>query len=249
MANLNSDALQPVSCWSEAVEKSKSYTDEALVTDLTNQFKRNLNKQITTKNLTYLTQREVHLLLGFYRVFYSQNNWGGEYSIGDFGGGNGYMYDLLQIYNPDCKISYCVYETEKISDSYSQLNQNPDIQFKNSQNFGKQNHDLVIISGTLQYISNWKEILNMARSVSKYVLVMRLPLIDTSEHKYYVQHFKEGIYVKSQASCPIILFSKNLMMKEIQTSYEIIFQSSDTQETIPFNGNQFPLITLLLKLK
>jgi putative methyltransferase (TIGR04325 family) len=205
MANLHEDDLEAVNSWSEAVLNSKGYTDESLITDLIGQFKANALDRFSHNPIVYLTQRQSHLLLAFLKLLNSKE----VYSIGDFGGGNGYMCDFLRTTNPNTKIIYDVYETADIAEGYANFGKELEINFIDAKNWGKKNYDMVIISCTLQYIENWEEILTVSSQITKNVLLMRLPLTDAEDHKFFIQHNNSGIYNLSRAKWPIILFSKS----------------------------------------
>ncbi len=248
MANLRENDLEPVSSWSEAVLNSKGYTDESLVADLIEQFKTNALERrggLSGNPTIFLTQRQTHLLLAFLKLLDSKE----VYSVGDFGGGNGYMCDFLRTTNPNTKIIYDVYETTEIAEGYTKFIKELEINFLDAKNWGKKNYDMVIISGTLQYIENWEEILAVSSQITKNILLMRLPLTDAKDHKYFIQHNNSGIYHLSRAKWPIILFSKSLFVKAVQKISDIVFELSDTEENYVFGGKNFPMTSLLLKSK
>jgi putative methyltransferase (TIGR04325 family) len=109
--------------------------------------------------------------------------------------------------------------------------------------------DLAILSCTLQYLDNWKDVLEAACMTSKYVLIMRLPLIDSNQHEVYVQTPGHGLYADTSASWPIRLFSRKNFMLNLERMSEVIFSTYDPEETFPFEGGIFSLETYLLKSK
>ena len=114
---------------------------------------------------------------------------------------------------------------------------------------GKKKYDLVIISCTLQYIKDWKEVLATSSKIAENILLMRLPLTDSSEDNFFVQHSPAGVYELSRASWPITLFSRNLFLKEIKKIFNIVFELTDTEESYIFNDKTFLMNSLLLKTK
>ena len=84
---------------------------------------------------------------------------------------------------------------------------------------------------------------------SKYVLLMRTPLIHSEQHQVYVQTPGQGFYADTNASWPIRLFSREKFMSNLEKISEHIFSAYDPEETFPFEGGIFPLETFLLKSK
>lgn len=107
----------------------------------------------------------------------------------------------------------------------------------------------MIISCTLQYIENWLEALTVSSQIANNVLLMRLPLTSANENSYFIQHNNSGVYGLSGSSWPIVLFSRDLFMDEIQNKFNVIFQLSDSEEIFPFKGTYFPMTTMFLKNK
>jgi len=159
------------------------------------------------------------------------------------------MCDFLRVYNPDIKIVYDVYETREIAEGYNKFGKELEINFLDIKTFGQKKYDLVIISGTLQYTNDWKEVLVTSSRVAKNILLMRLPLTDAADHHVFIQHSYSGVYGLSHSSWPIILFSKTLFLKEIKKLFDIVFELTDYEENYPFKGKNFPMNSLLLKSK
>ena len=245
MANLSEDELQPVSSWVEAVQNSKGYQDKSLVVDLIEKFKVNLPNRLSNNPIFSLNQRQIHLLLAFLKIVPDSK----FLSIGDFGGGNGYMYDFLRDSNPGTKIIYDVYETTDIAEGYSNFGKKLEINFLDINKFGEKQYDLVIISCTLQYTKDWKDVIHISSRIAKNVLLMRLPLTDADEHNFFIQLNTSENYCVLNTSWPIILFSKKLFLEEIRNYFEIVFELNDNEESYPFKGRNFPMNSLLLKTK
>jgi putative methyltransferase (TIGR04325 family) len=245
MANLSEDELQPVSSWLDAVYNSKGYQDKSLVVDLIEKFKVNLPIRLSNNPIFSLNQRQTHLLLAFLKIMPGSK----FVSIGDFGGGNGYMFDFLRDSNPGIKIIYDVYETTEIAKGYSNFGKKLEINFLDKNKFGEKQYDLIIISCTLQYANDWKEVLALSSRIAKNVLLMRLPLTDADEHNFFIQLNNSDVYSLLNTSWPIVLFSKKLFLKEIRKNFEIVFELNDNEESYPFKGRNFPVNSLLLKTK
>jgi putative methyltransferase (TIGR04325 family) len=242
VADINEVDLQSVNSWLEAVTGSKGYEDGALALDLIKKFETDLVSRLDKSPIGNKSVRNEHLLTMFNKV-----NSGGEVSIADFGGGNGYMADWIRLEFPNTKILYTVYETTKIAEGYNKLSKDLEIDFVDANRFGEKLYDLIIISGTLHFLENWKEILKLSSRIAKNVLLMRVPMTDADDHEFLIQNANAEIYGLSHASWPIIFFSRGLLLKEFQNMFGIVLELTDIEESFPSHGKKFFMHSLLLK--
>jgi putative methyltransferase (TIGR04325 family) len=192
------------------------------------------------------TVRKCHLLLGwnFSCLGVSRPR------IADIGGGNGYMFDWIKSAYPSIAPNWTVFESKEIAEAYQKLSIGLTISFVSSTSFTKScEFDLTIISCAIQYLDEWEDVLETAFSTSKYVLLMRVPLIDSNEHQVFVQTPGSGLYLESNASWPVRMFSRKKFTENLEKVSELIFSTYDPEETFPFEGSVFPLETYLLKSK
>jgi putative methyltransferase (TIGR04325 family) len=245
MANLSDDDLEHVKSWTEAVDKSKGYDEKELVVSLVQQFETQLKNRPFAIAKGEETLRLQHLLIGFFLSLNNKKN----ISIGDFGGANGYMCDWLRFYNPEISIAYTVFEPTEISRAYNMESKKIGIQFLDINQFDKFKFDLIIISCTLQYTEKWIEVLKLSLQNAPYVLLMRVPLIDSLNHEFLIQHTTTGLYGESSSSWPVIFFSRNRFMDQINELSKIEFSGVDYEESFPFNGKKYFMNTFLLASK
>lgn len=245
MANLSDDDLEHVKSWSEAIDKSKGYDEKELVSNLVNQFKVQLKNRPFAISKGEETLRLQHLLIGFFLSLNSKKN----ISIGDFGGANGYMCDWLRSYYPDVGIEYTVFEQTEISKAYNLESKKIGIQFLDINDFGKFKFDLIIISCTLQYTEKWFEVLKLSLQNAPYVLLMRVPLIESLNNEFLIQRTTKGLYGESSSSWPVIFFSKSRFIDQLNELSKIEFSGVDYEESFPFNGKKYFMNTFLLASK
>jgi putative methyltransferase (TIGR04325 family) len=238
MSNIEVTELKSVSNWEEALLLSKSYTDSALVSSLRAQFESELKSRFAGANRRMEAVRKCHLLLGF-----SFSCVGiARPRIADIGGGNGYMFDWIKSAHPSIDPNWIVFESKEIAQAYQDSSAGLEISFKQSSLFTNSSEfDLTIISCTLQYLDNWKDVLETALTASKYVLLMRIPLVDSEDHEVFVQTPGSGMYHDSNASWPMRMFSRKIIMSNFEEISEIVFSTYDPEETFPFNSNFFHL--------
>jgi putative methyltransferase (TIGR04325 family) len=245
MADLTENDLQPVGSWAQAIEKSKGYGEDELVSNLIQQFEAQINNRPFLIEKGNETIRIQHLLVGFFLSLKNRS----EVSIGDFGGANGYMHDYLTAYVPEIKINYKVFEPTKISSAYNKYSKEIGIEFLDINQFHNFKFDLIIISCTLQYVENWKSVLETSFRNATMVLLMRVPLIDELKNEFLIQHTSTGLYGESSSSWPVIFFSKYEFIEKLKELSDIQFSGTDYEESFPFNGRKYYMSSYLLKSK
>jgi putative methyltransferase (TIGR04325 family) len=249
MANLTKEDLVGVASWAEAQAMSKGYEDEALVTDFLEQFIHDLPQRVMENRLCApVTQefslRRLHLILGFLTAIQQKN----DVCIADIGGGNGYMFDWITQSQPKYSLDWTVYESSAVARNYMEFGKSLGINFSDLTNFNEERKfDLTVISCALQYLENWEEVLTTAGRNSENILIMRAPLVRSSEHRFFIQKNNVGLYGKSQSSWPFIMFSRDLFEQKLASLGEIVIFASDSEETFPFAGELIPMSTILVK--
>jgi putative methyltransferase (TIGR04325 family) len=247
MSNISQDELEVVNSWAKALEGSKGYNDKSLVLNLIEQFRLNLPSRLIKNSNTNLSQRQIHLLLAFLKVCSSVE--GEVVSVADIGGGNGYMHDFLRDHNLNTKINYDVYETQEIARGYKKFGKELGISFLDIEYLGLKKYDLILISGTLQYVENWREILQISSMLASNTQIMRLPLSPASKNSFYIQHNETGVYGLSHASYPFIMFSRVEFINEVEINFNISMQLIDSDENYPYLGKNYSMNTLFLNSK
>ena len=160
------------------------------------------------------------------------------------------MSDWIKSAYPLAFPNWTVFESKEIAEAYQIMSAGLGVSFSSSTSFTNSSEfDLTIISGTLQYLDNWEEILLTAFTTSRYVLLMRLPLIDSVEHQVFIQTLRSGLYFDSNASWPLRMFSRKYFMSNLEKTSQLIFSAYDPEETFPFDSSIFPLETYQLKSK
>jgi putative methyltransferase (TIGR04325 family) len=246
MANLFQNELREASSWQEAVEKSKGYDDASLIGSLASQFRENLITRSNTLDNTSWSIRKCHLILGWKLSC-------GHIDIpriADFGGGNGYMLDWIRSAQVGARPDYTVFESHEIAKAYSKIENDlgitflPDHYFSDSLRF-----DLTILSCTLQYLEHWEELLKLALKNSRFVLIMRTPVINSASDSIFIQEPLKGIYRDSFASWPIRFLARQKLLAILDLHSVTVFSAFDFEETFPYMGSQHPHETYLVKSK
>ena len=246
MSNISENEIVEYPSWSEAALNSSGYTDPDLAEVLGRQYEEKLTLALDHKIDVRFSSRRLHLITG-YLIACSKIS---RPKIADVGGGNGYMFDWIRAIDSNVSIDFTVFESEQIAATYQDLKQDDELNFLTISQFTTvSNVDLVILSCTLQYLANWDEILMLALKKSKYVLILRAPIIDTEDHKIYVQTPPDGAYAAAKASWPIRFFSRAKLLNLIEQNSKIIFSAQDFEEGFSFDGSMIPLESFLLYSK
>jgi hypothetical protein len=116
------------------------------------------------------------------------------------------MFDFLRNHSLNNKINCDVYETTEIAQGYKTFGKELAINFLDIEFLGFKEYDLILISGTSQYVENWREILQISSMLASNTQIMRLPLSPASKNSFYIQHNETGVYGLSHASYPFIMF-------------------------------------------
>lgn len=249
MADMVDRDLQATTSWAEAESKSKGYDDRVLSENLLQEFVKNLPTRNLEKSSVHLpvgdfSLRRLHLILGF-RLAAQGGNF---MKVADIGGGNGYMYDWIEQSFPGFDLDWTVYESQLIAENYSKFGSSLGITFSDLKTLdSEEKFDLSIFSCVLQYLKNWDETLLKASKNSRYILVMRAPVVQSLRHNFFVQKNDSGVYGKSESSWPFIMFSKALFEQTLNDLGEIVMFCKDPQEVFPFGKRNTSMSSYLIK--
>ena len=234
--------------WFEAQKQSQGYEDATLIEALASAAvtQRPWERDI---NCVYMQAREMELLNALQMV--------GAYSshprtldVADIGGGNGYMAGLARKFMPTQRLQWTIFESKSVSDAYHVLEDESDIVWRENTelNFDRI-FDVAIASCVLNYVSKPLELLNFLSTTSRYLLLMRLPLIDEPGDIPTVQKPNEGIYAKANSSWPAWFLSRARFENFLLSSGEIILRWNTPTEVWQFEGKPIMLEGLLLRSK
>lgn len=162
----------------------------------------------------------------------------------------GAVHDLNSQMPTGVGIIWNVFESKEISAAY-QLNKGtlPIDFIENVESNYPKEIDFALLSCFIQYVDDWNKVIESLHDRSRYILLMRVPLIPSEGHREFVQHLQSGVYGKSEASWPIRFFSEKIFMEYIGEDFKIIFSGMDYEETFSFEGNHYPMRTFFLKRK
>ena len=232
--------------WFEAQKQSQGYEDASLVEALSNAAatQRPWERSI---NCGYVQAREIELLNALQMVA-SLSSHTRILDVADVGGGNGYMAGLARRFMPAQQLQWTIFESKSVSDAYRVLEEESNISWRENTELNYDRiFDVAIASCVLNYVQKPLELLNFLATKSRFLLLMRLPLIDDSDHIPTVQKPNDGIYAKVNSSWPAWFLSRARLDNCLRNSGEIIFRWTTPTEVWQFEGKPIILEGLLLR--
>lgn len=116
----------------------------------------------------------VHLTFGYVLGLVSRQK--KVLSVLDYGGGLGHYFHIGKALFPDLVIEYHCKEVSSMVEAGQQLN--PEVVWHSDNECLKMSYDLVMVSGSLQYIQNWQQfLLNLSAPVCGYLFLTRVPVV------------------------------------------------------------------------
>ena len=97
-------------------------------------------------------------------------------SILDYGGSLGHYYNLGKALLPQVRLDFCCKETPVMAEAGKQVN--PEIHWYTDDSYLDRIFDLVMVTGSLQYMEHWQTFLKeISRAVGEYFFLTRVPVI------------------------------------------------------------------------
>ncbi len=127
----------------------------------------------------------------------------GRMSVLDFGGGNGGYYFRLKGYFPEACLDWTVVETASMVEACAPVAAHH-VSFATEIPAGKK-YDVAIVSGTLQYLPDAYTWLDRILDAARWVILTRLPVIDSPEDRFMVQIVPAHIHT---GSMPVMMFGE-----------------------------------------
>lgn len=139
------------------------------------------NDNLIEKN--NISFHNIHLTFGYVLGFVSRMK--SSVSILDWGAGIGHYYSLSKALFPDLQIDYYCVEVPLMVEMGKKIN--PKVNWCSDNSYLEQSFDLVMVNASLQYVKEWKKLLNELRQISKYIFLTRVPVINKANSFIAVQ--------------------------------------------------------------
>jgi len=151
---------------------------------------------------------------------------------------------------PFLQFRWTIFESSAIANSYRRFEPEAALFWKeNNEQYFDQVFDVAIISCTLHYLTEPQTLLNFLSTKSRYLLIMRLPLVDDPEDIPTIQRPSDGIYATVNAQWPAWFLSRSRFDDCLKEVGDVIFRWTTPTEIWQFEGEPIMLEGVLLKTK
>lgn len=222
--------------WDKAANECKGYDDSIIIDKVIDSTSKVLNGDAVWERDSYLfyEQKYVYRICAAVLKCALQNGNQGV-RILDVGGALGSTYFQNRKYLKDVKnLEYIIAEQNEFAEYGHRNLENQVLKFINSEletheDYGK--FDIVLLSGSLQYISCYKEVIKKIEKVKpRYIILDRILVGDRM--RICKEEVAEEIY---KSSYPVMIYTENEIMSFFDSAYELIEKDiSSTHEVVFF---------------
>jgi putative methyltransferase (TIGR04325 family) len=208
----NPEDFNIVKSWNEALELAKGYQDQKLIEYYVDNMRSSepWNKwKLSGKTEAQLSERETVFLLFLMIALADLKK--DKIFILDIGGGNGYFAHVARKMLPHIELNWLILESEGCANAYKQFESVSNIRWTHELG-NETTPDITIFSCSLQYLEKPFEVLDHAIAISRWLLLMRLPLTDEQINQVTVQ---KVYYEPHDFSWPCWFFSKELFLRRV----------------------------------
>lgn len=218
-------------------EKNEILSRTSLTTSI---FKQDLQDRLVVH------PKEQQLLYGLLYALGSLNQ-PKQLSVFDFGGALGNHYFTARRFIPNnTELLWSVCETAVTAMEGNKRYATEELEFiSNPEQIGDKKIDVIIASGTMQYVDNPFEYLHKLIDLKAgFIIFNRLPLIDSNMDRLTIQKVSPTIY---NASYPAWFFSRRKWNQIIEEEYEVISRWDVSEDTHLLDGKNVVCQGMLLK--
>jgi putative methyltransferase (TIGR04325 family) len=201
-----------VESWESAVHKSSGYESVNVVEPVVTAARRAQNDSETSRLSNSRYQQIAAGML--YCISQGRFNAGKPIRVLDVGGGGADYFHHFQTFAPQINFDWTVLETPAMAEAMSnEFGQNvTNLRWINSIENTGENYDVVLCSSVLQYVENPAALLAALAEKSGFLIINRIPLVDSSEHFVAVQKIVSN---GKRASYPVHFFGEKMFLDEL----------------------------------
>jgi putative methyltransferase (TIGR04325 family) len=154
-----------------------------------------------------LTGQNAHLCFGYVLGRTASTS---RMTVLDWGGGIGQYYPIAATLSPDIEFDYHVVDVSELCRLGRELN--PAVTFHDGDSWTSSRYDLVMSSGSLQYVPRWAEVLaKLTSAAGRWLYVTRVPVVRQAP-SYVVVQRAAPIY---DTELPAWVFSEPQLLGEL----------------------------------
>jgi putative methyltransferase (TIGR04325 family) len=226
------------SSFDEASARCKGYSDIDTVSEIKKKFIE--GRKLKSGKEVFLDPYDQQLLSAFFIVSRALDK--KEIKVLDLGGGfGGHYYQLTTAVGNKIKLKWDIVETTTLVKEARNIDLSGDINFHDNIDLLVSNkYDLILTSGTLQYLENPEEMFSKLKDIShSFLIINRFPMIDEEQDRLTIQHVPKTYY---PASFPSWFFSEGKWSDIFQEAHKINFRWFCMSEVflgmqkVPFQG-------------
>jgi putative methyltransferase (TIGR04325 family) len=235
-----------IESWESAVRKSSGYESVNVVEPVVAAARRvqNDSESSTFSNSRY--QQIAAAML--YCISQGRFNTGEPVRVLDVGGGGADYFHHFQTFAPQINFDWTVLETPAMAEAMSnEFGQNlSNLRWTSSTENTNEIYDVVLCSSVFQYVKNPVELLATLVSKSGFLIVNRIPLVDSSEHFIAVQRI---ISNGKRVSYPVHFFAEKKFLKEMSQYGDVEMRWLVTEDQPVINWKAQSNHGLVLRVK
>jgi putative methyltransferase (TIGR04325 family) len=162
------------------------------------------------------------------------------------GAGADYFYQFKE-FAPQINFDWTVLETPALADAMSnEFGRNlPDLRWVDSIENTDEIYDVVLCSGVLQCVEKPFELLEILVAKSKFVIINRIPLVESSEHFFAVQNI---ITNGKRASYPVHFFGEKAFFAQLSQYGDVDMKWRVAEDQPVINRKAWPHHGLVLRV-
>lgn len=222
--------------WDSALKESIGYDDNKIFEKVLNSSKKVIEREAIYERDSILFYEKNYNFNFLTSCMLLRNK--KSINILDFGGSFGSLYfQHKEVLEKFFKIKWSIVEQKKFVDAGKKIFESDVLKFYESIESctSKNKIDLVILSSVLQYLPNYKDIINkIIKSNCKVIYIDRTPV--THEESFIcIQKVNPKIYA---ATYPCHIFNETELLEKFNTKYDVII-SFENNDYINLNNSKF----------
>ena len=201
-----------VDSWNTALAKSIGYESTSVVEPVVQAARQLRNNCEDTAFVTSRYQQVASGLL--YCIAQSALEPSQPIRVLDFGGGGADYFYQFQKFAPYFNFDWTVLETPALAEAMQRDlgHDHANLRWVDSFEKTSESYDVVLCSSVLQYVEKPFEVLDQLVKKSQFLILNRLPLVDTAEHFVAVQRI---VTKRKRGSYPAHFFSESKFMQDL----------------------------------